>query len=384
MITASIQGLNMRIKKYLRQSLALLELILFTAAAQAQDTNVQTLERNLQERDMVITELLERVESLERRIGVHRETLDVTDPPTIKSDLAQNSDRAPGVVLVEEGAAERALERSLTRAGALLLPAGVLEVEPSFTYVRQEDISPSFVTSGGQVFAGEIERNADNLTANLALRMGLPWDSQLEIGLPYQWRKVESVTNVGFAPIDTSNESGSGSGDVRVGVAKTLLREGLWRPDLIGRFTWDTDTGKTRDNEVSLGGGFREVQGSLTAIKRQDPVVFVGGLSYEHTFEKAQIQPGRTIAANFGSYIALSPETSLRLFLTTAFQNETLLSGSKIDGSGRTIGSFVVGGSTLLVPGTLLNLSLGIGLTDDADDFSISLSLPTRFGTPLF
>lgn len=149
MITASIQGLNMRIKKYLRQSLALLELILFTAAAQAQDTNVQTLERNLQERDMVITELLERVESLERRIGVHRETLDVTDPPTIKSDLAQNSDRAPGVVLVEEGAAERALERSLTRAGALLLPAGVLEVEPSFTYVRQEDISPSFVTSGG-------------------------------------------------------------------------------------------------------------------------------------------------------------------------------------------------------------------------------------------
>lgn len=214
--------------------------------------------------------------------------------------------------------------------------------------------------------------------------MGLPWDSQLEIGLPYQWRKVESVTNVGFAPIDTSNESGSGSGDVRVGVAKTLLREGLWRPDLIGRFTWDTDTGKTRDNEVSLGGGFREVQGSLTAIKRQDPVVFVGGLSYEHTFEKAQIQPGRTIAANFGSYIALSPETSLRLFLTTAFQNETLLSGSKIDGSGRTIGSFVVGGSTLLVPGTLLNLSLGIGLTDDADDFSISLSLPTRFGTPLF
>jgi len=378
------------IKKCLRPSLAVFVLTLFTVAAQAQDTSVQALERKLQERDKVITELLERVESLERRIGVHRETKDSANAPaqdaapTIKRDLAQSADHAPGVVVVEEGAAERALERSLTRAGALLLPSGVLEVEPGFTYSRQEDTAPSFVTSGGQVFAGETERNADNLTANLALRMGLPWDSQLEIGFPYRWRKVESVTNVGFAPIGTSSQSGSGSGDVRVGLAKTLLREGLWRPDLIGRFTWDTGTGETDDNGVSLGGGYRELQGSLTAIKRQDPVVFVAGLSYEHAFEKGLIQPGRTVAANFGSYIALSPETSLSLFLSTAYQNETKLSGNKIDGSGRTVGSFVVGGSTLLAPGTLLNLSFGIGLTDDADDLSISLSLPTRFGKPLF
>jgi len=378
------------IKKCLRLSLALFVLILFTAAAQAQDMNVQALERKLQERDKVITELLERVESLERRNGVRRETKDSANAPaqdaapTIERDLAQSADHAPGVVVVEEGAAERALERSLTRDGALLLPSGVLEIEPGFTYSRQEDTAPSFVTLGGQVFAGETERNADNLTTNLALRMGLPWDSQLEIGFPYRWRKVESVTNVGFAPIGTSSQSGAGYGDVRVGLAKTLLREGPWRPDLIGRFTWDTGTGETYDNGVSLSGGYRELQGSLTAIKRQDPAVFVGGLSYEHAFEKDQIQPGSTVAANFGSYIALSPETSLSLFLYTALQNETSLFGSKIDGSGRAIGSFVMGGSTLLARGTLLNLSFGIGLTDDADDLSISLSLPIRFDTALF
>jgi hypothetical protein len=53
--------------------------------------------------------------------------------------------------------------------------------------------------------------------------------------------------------------------------------------------------------------------------------------------------------------------------------------GREIDGSDRNIGTFVVGGSTLLARGTLLNLSAGIGLTDDADDFSLSLSLPIRF-----
>lgn len=371
--------------KCLRLSLAAFMLTLCSAGAQAQDTRVQELERNLQERDKVITELLERVEALERRVGVQRSapgTAARPGPdivPSTERDLAASSERAPGAVVVEEEAAERALERSLTREGALLLPPGVLEVEPSFTYARREDATPRFVTSDGVVFAGKTERSADSLTADLALRLGLPWDSQLEIGFPSRWRKVESAISVGFTPTDSSSQSGTGLGDVRVGFATTLLREGLWRPDLVGRLTWDTDTGKTQDNGVSLGGGFHELRGSLTAIKRQDPVAFVGGLSYQHTFEKDQLRPGRAISANFGSFIALSPETSLRLLLSGAHQKETEFFGRKIGGSDQTVVTFVVGGSTLLARGTLLNLSAGIGLTDDADDFSITLSLPIRF-----
>lgn len=365
-------------------------LALFTAAAQAQDARVQALERKLQQRDRVISELLERVEALERRLGVHRPPATSREAPQrgaappIESEIAQRSGRAPGTVVVEEGAAERALERSLTREGALLLPSGVLEIEPGFTYTRQEDTAPGLTTSGGLLFASEIERNADSLTSDLALRLGLPWDSQLEIGLPYRWRQVESVTRVGFAPSGASSQSGSGFGDVRVGVAKTLLREALWRPDVVGRFTWDTDSGDMFDDGVSLGGGFHEVRGSLTAIKRQDPIAFVGGLSYEHTFEEGGAQPGPTVSANFGGFIALSPETSLRLQLSGAYQGETELSGTEIGGSDRTLATFVVGGSTLLARGTLLNLSAGIGLTDDADDFSIAVSLPVRFDSPLF
>jgi hypothetical protein len=37
-----------------------------------------------------------------------------------------------------------------------------------------------------------------------------------------------------------------------------------------------------------------------------------------------------------------------------------------------------------MAPGTLLRLLGGIGLTDDADDFSLSLSLTRRFENPLF
>jgi hypothetical protein len=360
-----------------------------TTAAAAADITVEELERKLEQRDKVIDELLQRVESLERRLDIDRgaatetisEAASRDDPAPEEVD---DAGQAPGTVVVDEDAAERALERSLTQAGALLLRPGLIEVEPSLIYARQEDETPTFVSGGGTTFSGQLERNSNSLTSDLSLRLGLPWDSQLELGLPYRWRNVETVTNVGFAPVSRSSDTGAGVGDLRIGVAKTLVREGVWRPDLVGRLTWDTATGVKTDDGISLGGGFNELRVSLTAIKRQDPIAFVGSLSYQHVFEDGDVQPDATIAANVGGFIALSPETSLRLVLATAYQGETEVLGSDIDGSNRVIGSFVIGGSTLLGRGLLINLSAGIGLTDDADDFSISLSLPVRFDSPIY
>jgi hypothetical protein len=266
----------------------------------------------------------------------------------------------------------------------LLLDPGVLEAEPGFRYAMNEDSTPALFTLNDLTFAGETERNSTLLTADLALRIGLPWDSQFEIGLPYQWRELETVNTVNFVPTSSSSLSGGALGDIRLGLAKTLLHEGLWRPDLIGRITWDTDSGESADNGVSLDGGFNELRGSLTAIKRQAPIVFVAGLAYEYSFEENLIKPGPIVSANFGSYIALSPETSLSLIFSGAYQDETERSGNEIDGSDRTFATFIVGGSTLLAKGILLNLSFDIGLTDDADDFAISLSLPIRFDGRLY
>jgi hypothetical protein len=378
--------------RYLRLIVVVLALTVFPLVAKAEGDRVQELKRKLRERDKVILELLERVEALEQRVGVEH----IAAEPSEASDDAleqaaskdkrptESSQEMPGVVIVEEGAAERALRRSLTREGALLLTPGVLEVEPSFSYAREEDSTPRLFTSNSQLFAGEMDRKADTLTADVAVRLGLPWDSQLEIGLPYRWREVESVNKIGFVSTESTTQSGAALGDVRVGLAKTLLREKLWRPNLVGRVTWDTNSGKLSEKGLYLGGGFNEFRGSLTATKRQDPIAFVGGLSYEHSIEEEQIKPGPIISANFGSIIALSPETSIRFLLSGAYQDESKFSGNEIIGSDRTIASFVVGGSTLLAPGTLLNISVGLGLTDDADDFTVSLSLPFRFNRRLY
>ena len=374
---------------YLQLVLVVFALTIFPLEAKADGDRIQELNRKLQERDKVILELLERVETLEQRVGVKHTLPEPSEPSPGAIEGTESKDKTPpefppGVVTVEEGAAERALSRSLTLEGALLLPPGILEVEPSVSYARKEDSTPRLFTSDSQLFAGETDLNADSLTADVAMRLGLPWDSQLEIGLPYRWVEVEAVNKIELVSTESTSQSGAAFGDMRVGLAKTLLREGLWRPNLVGRITWDTNSGKLSENGLSLGGGFNEFRGSLTAIKTQDPMVFVGGLSYEHSIEEEQFKPGPIISANLGSFIALSPETSIRFLISGAYQDESKLSGSKIIGSDRTIVSFVVGGSTLLSPRTLLNLSVGFGLTDDADDFTIILSLPFRLNRRLY
>jgi len=367
----------------LKIRLAVIIAACFCQSALAENADVQLLEQKLQQRDTVISELLGRVETLEHRIGIQRagRNSGLGDEPVVTSSqevVASDSAVSPGRVVINEGDTERALERSLSRDGALLLRPGVVDIEPSLSFIRQEDSTPTLVNFGSTVLAGETKRNTNAVSADLALRAGLPWDSQFEIGVPYRWRNVENVTRVGFSSVDSTSSSAAGAGDLRIGLAKTLLREGLWRPDLVGRLTWNTGSGESSENGVSLGGGVQSFIGSLAAIKRQDPVAFVGGLSYQYSLEEERVQLGGTTTVSFGSYIALSPRTSLQLALSAAYQEDSKLSGRTIQGSNRVLGTLVIGGSTLVVPGTLLNLSVGVGLTDDGNDFTVTLSLPSR------
>lgn len=261
---------------------------------------------------------------------------------------------APGRVVVDPARAERALERSLVQTGGLLLRPGRLELEPSLRQGHQETPSADDV---------------DTLSADLALRWGLPSDSQLEIGVPYHYVREED-------PGTGASSSTSGLGDLRIGLAKTVMREAGSRPDLIARLTWDTRTGK---NESRISSGFDELRVSFTAIKRQDPLVFLGALAYEHALEHDGVQPGGAILPSFGAFVAMSPRTSMRFVLSQSFRQETEVNGASDPTTDQTAALFTVGGSSLLGPGTLLDLAVDIGLTRDADDYAVRLAVPIRF-----
>jgi hypothetical protein len=227
----------------------------------------------------------------------------------------------------------------------------------------------------------DVERN--ELTPALGFRVGLPWDSQLELSVPYNFVQQDEILDAGPVGRLTRDGWGNGIGDLRVGLAKTVLREGVVRPDLIARVTYNTGIGERDDNDIALDGGFSAVSGQLVALKRQDPLAFVASGFYQKTFDDNDLNPGDQYGFSLGTFLAASPETSLRFQLQTTYIDDVERDGRTISNSDRNEAVLVVGASSILGRGVLLDIAGGIGLTDEAPDYFISISLPIRFDLPV-
>ncbi len=335
----------------------------------------------LKERDAAIIDLQHTVRDLIRRLDKVEQSIDPA--PSAQALAPQLADDDSGRVEARQGfakleideqAAQRALERTLTQGGALLLPSWRIQFGPSISYSLNQTDFPTLVVDGDTLLLGsnDVERTAFN--ANLAVQVGLPFESQLELGLPYQWVDEEIRTRIQGVPFgQTIERNGKGIGSLKVGLAKTFARERGWRPDLVGRITWNTGSGDRIDNGVLIG-GFESVGGSLSFIKRKDPLVFFGSASYRTFFEDEGIEPGDQFALSFGTALAVSPSSSLFASISNLFLAETEFGNEQIDGSDITAVSLSLGASTIVSKGVLLSLTTGIGISENAPDYSIGLS----------
>src|SRR6185295_16676342 len=88
----------------------------------------------------------------------------------------------------------------------------------------------------------------------------------------------------------------NGVGDVQLAFTKQLVDERPERPGILTSLTWRAPTGNFRLGETSVGSGFHILQGALTLVKRQDPLVFFGTATYTSVLERrhngAEIDPG--------------------------------------------------------------------------------------------
>ncbi len=395
----------------IRKPLLLATLVVFgIQPLMAAPSSEALLLQELRKRDAVIAQLIQRVERLEKslkaavtRIEAKPDTGDVKHqiddlqsrlerlaqaktageaPPTgIGSGARKKKANRPGAVQVDEYAAERALERTLANEGALLLPYGVYEISPFISYTRRDRLSPVYEDASGAALPGGSHQQSkrDSFNIGVGIRVGLPYDSQLELTFPYRVVHQETIVTVPSSGASLSNKTGRSIGDVSVGLAKTLFREEGWRPDLIGRLVWNSATGEQSDNGVSLGLGFNELTASLTALKRQDPLAFTATLGYTKTLEKNGIEPGDQYSLALGTSIAASPTTSLSFTLSQVFGQESKINGQTSRGSSINSSQFLVGVSSSISRLALLSFSAGIGLTEDAPDYTFSFSLPIRF-----
>jgi hypothetical protein len=262
------------------------------------------------------------------------------------------------------------------------------------TYTHFNNEQPIFLldAAGNITAVTETQARRNDIETGFFSRLGLPFGTQLELGIPA--RIINTSNVVGIINQETEKTTYM-LGDIRVGLAKTLLRESTWLPDIVGRVTWDTDTGKQPTfNNVSLGGvvgaasgvstipSFNELNFSATALKRQDPLAFTGTLSYRKTFAKDGIEPGDVYSLALGATLAASPQTSLSVGLQQSFIGTTRVSNNSIPGSDTNISVFTFGASSIIGARLFFSAVAGIGLTKQSPDYFINLSIPLRFDVP--
>lgn len=351
------------------------------AFAAEHDVTHDEMRSLLQERDAAIIQLQHAVRDLLTRLEAVERSIDPappaqSPPPQLHSVDSATTEVQQGFATLEvdEQAAQRALERTLTQGGALLLPSWRIQFGPSISYSLNQTDFPTLVEEGDFLLLGSNDVQRAAVNANLAVQVGLPFESQLELGLPYRWVDEEIRTRIQGVPFgQTIERNGNGIGSLKVGLAKTFVRERGWRPDLVGRITWDTGSGERIDNGVLIG-GFESVGGSLTFVKRKDPLVFFGSVSYRSFMEDEGIEPGDQFAFSFGTALAVSPSSSLFASISNLFLAETEFGNEQIDGSDITSVSLSLGASTIVSKGVLLSLTTGIGISENAPDYSIGLS----------
>ena len=261
-----------------------------------------------------------------------------------------------------------------------MLQPGTIEFSPGFHYARLEQTLPILLTlplpSGTTITSiaeNRVRRN--ELTARADFRVGLPMNAQAELGLPVT--RITAQQNNTFDPV--TSKSATRLGDLTLGLARTFARENGFVPDLIGRLTWNTGSGRNLPAPLSSGSGFQQLQAELIAVKRQDPLAFVASIGYARVFEKDGIKPGDATVLSVSSLLAASPATSLQLGFSQILRARQQVSGLRLDGSDQAYGLFTLGATSVLSRDLTLVTQFGIGAGGDAPRYSVNVALPILF-----
>jgi hypothetical protein len=387
---------------------------------------VRELERRIDERDAIIRDLMQRVEKLERQqsggtAAAAAPTVPTAPPPPRQAQAAPPTGRAapgqaasaqaappgkagttavaqaspaappgaspgaqppragPGQFEVSEEAAQRALERALVQSGAALLPRGKFEFVPSIVYQYQRVSTPGqvAVTTEGQFLVTENVARSTQIQAEALLRAGLPWDMQLEVGVPYSYKDNSLVNRANGVGLSADARSANGVGDPSVTLIKQILGESDRRPGLFANIGFNPNVGPVKQN-IPLGKGFNQFNAGFTTVKRQDPLVFTGGFNFIHSGENNGFRPGDQYITSFGLLMAVSPQTSLQFAQQLIFYGKDSFNSRALPGSNRTTGLFTAGVVSVLGRNRVISLSIGIGETEDSPNFVVQLAMPIR------
>jgi hypothetical protein len=305
----------------------------------------------------------------------------------------------------------------------VLTPRGKFVLEPSyqFGYSSADRVDLIGYTVIPAVLIGLIDARQVRTTTQtgaLALRYGVTNRMELELRVPYLHNHTDTTSReifTGSAEDRVFTSSGHGLGDIEATARYQMNDGGADKPYFVGWLRFKSRTGRdpfdvTTDCvnrciqnvtgtgmplQLPTGSGFYALQPGVTWLYPSDPVVFFGNLSYLHNFPRhgvsrrllggdrellGTIDVGDVVDLSLGLGFALNDKASISLGYDQSFVGLTRQNGKTVAGSAKTVlGTLLVGGSYRLSDKRNLNVALGVGVTRDTPDATVTVRVPTTY-----
>ncbi|AND67678.1 hypothetical protein ATSB10_02240 [Dyella thiooxydans] len=305
----------------------------------------------------------------------------------------------------------------------VLTARGKLVVEPSyqFAYSSNERVALIGYTVIPAVLIGLVDARQVKTTTQtgaLAFRYGVNNRMEVELRVPYVYGHTDTISReifTGSATDKVFTSHGHGIGDIEATARYQMNDGGADRPYYIGWLRVKSRTGKdpfevTTDCvsrcvqnttgtglplELPRGSGFYSVQPGLTWLFPSDPVVFFGNVSYLHNFPRSHVtrtvlaggkEPlgtvkiGDIVDASVGMGLALNEKASFSIGYDMSLVGLTRQNGQKVAGTARSVlGTLLVGGSYRYDNKRTLNFTLGVGVTRDTPDATVTVRVPMMY-----
>ncbi len=309
-----------------------------------------------------LRELREKVEQLEKE-GEAREKLQMTEEEKKQEeeDILEAAGR----------------EYTLMEKGMLSMDLSV-----SYSYYSSDVIRENF----------DVEYKANhNLTSSVSVSTALRKNVTVSASVPFVYKYDKMGTDREKTITDL--------GDISVGVKHQPWKANNRWPAPIFNLNLSMPTGRGQyetnpQQELSTGSGLYSLSGGVSLSHPIDPVNVFGGLSYSQSFPKddigqnrqqgrlEKVEPGRSISGNVGFGYALSYRTSMSISYSYSYSYPTKYhwaDGSSTTGRETISSSLSLSTSWRITPERTIIIGVSKGLTNDSQDFGLSLRIPLEF-----
>lgn len=318
----------------------------------------------------------------------------------------------------------RSLQDALLQEHAVFDRKLTLESSLSYSRYDRKQLTLNGFLALDAIFLGNIaieSVKSDTLTYNLATRYGVNPRLTLNLDVPYLGRQtayLKGGAGGSAGAVAEEQTRGSGIGDISFSANYKLLPETTTRPDTVLTFGITAPTGRApygidwkvieRDSDQFIrfavpqrqptGNGLWQANLGLSAIKTMDPAIVFANIGYIHSFPRrfgdidtdpqthtpGEVKLGNSYYFGAGVAFAFNERTSLSLSFSDRLSAKASLRSTglpwvKVIGSDANAATFNMGVTYALSAHTTLVTLLGIGLTPDAPDYTLTFRIPYMF-----